>query len=474
MFEQLFDGVYKKYYYSVYLLILSLKRQMKHIHTVSFNNNEEKSKFKFKHIQDVNTLLALKIVDEKTKQKRSHVVLLVDCEHVNKPFELVNTISASTLRETYESLKKSKSKTVRTETEKSITQKVYTRTIQSVNIDETKDIIANGYKDFTIFIPKELPMNTSTDKLDSALLFKLFKMESKHYNPMVSVLKNEKYTYMDYMLELLKPYMVLVELDDFKQMQSNGNLHPKYPILFQMKNVLDNILIKSYQEIFDISHPVDMFLKNIDISDEYLSDHKLISLVIINYFKANLQKMPFQLSNIDLVKALVNDKFIDFNKDWDNTCFEQFKEKATEFIISTLNLDVDKDLDKFKFSILQRTNELVAVFKHESFQTILYKAAFFEEFMKPVYDDLSATAICKNAEAITKNMTYSKLSSFLSAIGLKLRLEQIKPILEKVSNNIKEMSTQYCAERGYNTSYLNFEYSAVLPFLLDHVLSFKD
>ena len=65
-------------------------------------------------------------------------------------------------------------------------------------------------------------------------------------------------------------------------------------------------------------------------------------------------------------------------------------------------------------------------------------------------------------------------SSFLSTIGLKLRLEQIKPILEKVSNNIKEMSTQYCAERGYNTSYLNFEYSAVLPFLLDHVLSFKD
>lgn len=480
MFEQLFDGVYKKYHYSVYLLILSLKRQMKHIHTVSFNNNEEKSKFKFKHIQDVNTLLALKIVDEKTKQKRSHVVLLVDCDHVNKPFELVNTISASTLRETYESLKKSKSKTVRTETEKSITQKVYTRTIQSVNIDEAKDIIANGYKDFTIFIPKELPMNTSTDKLDSALLFKLFKMESEHYNPMVSVLKNEKYTYMDYMLELLKPYMVLVELDDFKQMQSNGDLHPKYPILFQMKNVLDNILIKSYQEIFDISHPIDMFLKNIDISDEYLSDHKLISLVIVNYFKANLQKMPFQLSNIELVKALVNDKFIDFDKDWDNTCFEQFKEKATEFITSTLNLDVDKDLDKFDFSIQQRTNELVDVFKHESFQTIMYQSAFFEEFMKPVYDDSSVTAICKNAESIPKNMGYfkrssrSSQSSFLSAIGLKLRLEQIKPILEKVSNNIKEMSTQYCAERGYNTSYLNFEYSAVLPFLLDHVLSFKD
>ena len=95
---------------------------MKHIHTVSFNNNEEKSKFKFKHIQDINTLLTLKIVDEKTKQKRSHVVLLVDCEHVNKPFELVNTISASTLRETYESLKKSKSKTVQNmKHEKSIT-----------------------------------------------------------------------------------------------------------------------------------------------------------------------------------------------------------------------------------------------------------------------------------------------------------------------------------------------------------------
>ena len=151
-----------------------------------------------------------------------------------------------------------------------------------------------------------------------------------------------------------------------------------------------------------------------------------------------------------------------------------FKEKATEFITSTLNLDVDKDLDKFDFSIQQRTNELVAVFKHESFQTILYQSAFFEEFMKPVYDDSSVTAICKNAESIPKNMTYSKRSSFLSAIGLRLRLEQIKPTLEKVSNNIKEMSTQYCAERGYNTSYLNFEYSAVLPFLLDHVLSFKD
>ena len=68
---------------------------------------------------------------------------------------------------------------------------------------------------------------------------------------------------MDYMLELLKPYMVLVELDDFKQMQSNGDLHPKYPILFQMKNVLDNILIKSYQEIFDINHSVDIFLKTL-------------------------------------------------------------------------------------------------------------------------------------------------------------------------------------------------------------------
>lgn len=475
MFEQLFDGLYSKYHYSLHFLIFYLKRQMKCIHTISFNNNEDKSKFNFKHIQDLNTLLALKIVDEKTKQKRNHVVLLVDYEHVNKPFELVNTISASTLRETYESLKKSKSKkAVKTETEKAITQKVYTRTIQSVNIDEAKDIIANGYKDFTIFIPKELPMNTSSDKLDSALLFKLFKMESEHYNPMASLLKNEKYTYMDYMLELLKPYMVLVELDDFKQIQSNGDLHPKYPILFQMKNVLDNILIKSYQEIFDISHPVDIFLKNIDISDEYLSGQKLISLVIVNYFKANLQKMPFQISNIELVKALVNDKFIDFDKDWDNTCFEQFKEKATEFITSTLNLDVGKDLDKFNFSIQQRTNELVAVFKHESFQTILYKVAFFEEFMKPVYDDLSATAICKNAESIPKNMTYSKQSSFLSAIGLKLGLEQIKPILEKVSNNIKEMSTQYCAERGYNTRYLNFEYSAVLPFLLDHVLSFHD
>ena len=372
-------------------------------------------------------------------------------------------------------LKKSKSKkTVKTKTEKAITQKVYTRTIQSVNIDEAKDIITNGYKDFTIFIPNELPMNTSNDKLDSALLFKLFNMESKHYNPMVSVLKNEKYTYMDYMLELLKPYMVLVELDDFKQMQSNGHLHPKYPILFQMKNVLDNILIKSYQEVFNISCPVDIFLKNIDISDEYFSNHKLISHLIINYFKANLQKMPFQLSNIQLVKALVNDKFIDFDKDWDNTCFEQFKEKVTEFITSTLNLDVNKDLDKFNFSIQQRTNELVAVFKHESFQTILYKIAFFEEFMKPVYDDLSATAICKNAESIPKNITYSKQSSFLSDIGLKLGLEQIKPILEKVTNNIKEMSIQYCAERGYNTRHLNFEYSAVLPFLLDHVLSFHD
>ena len=186
-----------------------------------------------------------KIVDEKTKQKRSHVVLLVDCEHVNKPFELVNVISASTLRETYESLKKSKSKKT-VKTEKAITQTVYTRTVQSVNIDEAKDIIANGYKDFTIFIPKELPMNTSTDKLDSALLFKLFKMESKHYNPMVSVLKNEKYTYMDYMLELLKPYMVLVELDDFRQMQSNGDLHPKYPILFQMiwKNCIKFLKIR--------------------------------------------------------------------------------------------------------------------------------------------------------------------------------------------------------------------------------------
>ena len=241
-----------------------------------------------------------------------------------------------------------------------------------------------------------------------------------------------------------------------------------------MKNVLDNILIKSYQEIFDISHPVDIFLKNIDISDEYLSGQKLISLVIVNYFKANLQKMPFQLSNIQLVKALVNDKFIDFDKDWDNTCFEQFKEKATEFITSTLNLDVTKDLDKFDFSIQQRTNELVAVFKHESFQTILYQSAFFEEFMKPVYDDSSVTAICKNAESITKNTAYYKKSSFLSAIGLKLGLEQIKPILEKVTNNIKEMSIQYCAERGYNTRHLNFEYSAVLPFLLDHVLSFHD
>ena len=54
------------------------------------------------------------------------------------------------------------------------------------------------------FIPKELPMNTSTDKLDSALLFKLFKMESKHYNPMVSVLKNEKYTYNGLHVRIIK------------------------------------------------------------------------------------------------------------------------------------------------------------------------------------------------------------------------------------------------------------------------------
>ena len=96
MFEQLFDGVYKKILLQCVSFNIVFEKTNEHIHTVSFNNNEEKSKFKFKHIQDINTLLTLKIVDEKTKQKRSHVVLLVDCEHVNKPFELVNTISAST------------------------------------------------------------------------------------------------------------------------------------------------------------------------------------------------------------------------------------------------------------------------------------------------------------------------------------------------------------------------------------------
>ena len=509
MYQHLFNAFLDDYGYSLHSVVHYLAIKLSNIHTIVFNSHDDKTNFHFKQLKNTDTLLALNIVTQRTKRKLSHILTLVDNENVDNSnsVTLINPINASTLIDTYQGIMSGKTKRKTTKPKqdnpktynigldraKHINEKqqlIHSDLVTSHDNGNANNIVSNGNSDehsFVIkdnldklsslgnfiFIPMDLPIDNPHSRLDSAFAFRLIGIESATNNQMLNLF-NKYNSRFDSIFKLIDGHTVIVSNELFEQMRLDGKLHPKYPILFQVKSLLDNILIKSYQEVFSfdsLAH-LDMFTKNIEIYDGQRCSYAAIPNVIGKQLERAWGVMPFELSQSDLISLFFNDKFIDCEKDVDVSHLHEFKNKITQFISSKLQLDVNKNVDGLNFSIQKTYSEHNNLFYYDGFQVVLFAVAFMQACMQSIHENMNATNICKHFSNIAYNHIYENCNTYMSHENLTLDFDYVKNITTTVINNIMKKSEQYYLEQGYKMEYLNnSRCSTILPFVLHYVLT---
>lgn len=496
MYHNLFHSVLNNYGYNLDAFLHYLANKLSDIHTIVFNTHEEKNNFNFKQLKNTDTLLALKIVTPVTQRKLFHILTLVDDENIKHPIQLINPIDASTFINTYRIMNKNKkTKTKETkkqqdkpaihhiglERAKQINEKqqlmsydLVTSHDNAVVFDINSDMVVD--KDNFIFLPIDLPIDNPHSRLDSAFAFRLLGIACNPNNQMLNIF-NKYNIQFDSIFELIDGHTVIVSNEVFKQMQLDGKLHQKYPIIFQVKSLLDNILIKSYQEVFSFDNPLDLLTKNIEIRDENSYRYKPIPNVIGLQLANTWSVMPFDLSYSDLISLFIasNNKFIDYEKDIDVSKIYEFKNGITQFISSKLKLDVNKNVDRLNFSIQKRHSDYKNLFYYNGgFQSTLFAVAFMQACMESIHENMNVTNICKHFANIADMNLYKNCNVYMLYENLMAKLDfyYVKNITTTVINNIAKASEQYYLEQGYQMDYLNRrEISTVIPFILHYVLS---
>ena len=507
MYQHLFNAFLNDYGYSLHSVVHYLAIKLSNIHTIVFNSHDDKTNFHFKQLKNTDTLLALNIVTQRTKRKLSHILTFVDNENVDNSnsVTLINPINASTFIDTYQCImsgkSKEKTKARKIKQDKPKTYHIGLEHAKQINEKQrlsSCDLVAShgnanafvsnndsdgvAIKDNLdklsslgnfIFIPMDLPIDNPHSRLDSAFAFRLIGIESATNNQMLNLF-NKYNSRFDSIFKLIDGHTVIVSNELFEQMQLDGKLHPKYPILFQVKSLLDNILIKSYQEVFsfDSLAPLDMFTKNIEIYDGQRCSYTAIPNVIGKQLERAWGVIPFELSQSDLISLFFNDKFIDCEKDVDVSHLHEFKNKITQFISSKLQLDVNKNVDSLNFSIQILHNGYKNLFYYDGFQSVLCAVAFMQACMQAIHENMNATNICKYFANIADMKTYNNCNEYMIHEDLILNFHYVQNIATTVINNIVKASEQYYLEQGYQMDYLNMrEFTTVIPFLLHYVLS---
>lgn len=512
MYQHLFNASLNDYEYNLHSVVYYLAHKLSNIHTIVFNSHDDKNNFNFKQLKNTDTLLALNIVTQRTKRKISHILTLVDNENVDSQnsVTLINPINASTFIDTYQCImsgkSKEKTKARKTRQDKPKTYHIGLERAKQINekqrlisCDVTKshdnsnanNIVINGNNygmhsgsavqnklDQFIFIPMDLPIDNPHSRLDSAFAFRLLDIGSSINNQMCNVF-NKYNSHFDSIFKLIDGHAVIVSNEVFEQMKLDGKLHPKYPILFQVKSLLDNILIKSYQEVFSFDDfaPLDMFTKNIEIYDGNCYSYKSLPHVIVKQLTNAWGVMPFNLLYVDLIPLFFNDKFIDCEKDVDVSHLYEFKNKITQFISSKLQLDVNKNVDGLNFSIQKlynggAYNEYRNWFYYDGFQSVLFAVAFMKACMQSIHENMNATNICKYFANIADMTEYKHCNEYMIHEDLILNFDCVQNITTTVINNIVKASEQYYLEQCYQMEYINRnKFSTVTPFLLHYVLT---
>ena len=524
MYQHLFNAFLNDYGYSLHSVVHYLAIKLSNIHTIVFNSHDDKNNFHFKQLKNTDTLLALNIVTQRTKRKLSHILTFVDNENVDNSnsVTLINPINASTFIDTYQCImsgkSKEKTKARKTRQDKPKTYHIGLERAKQINEKQrliscglvtshdnsnANDIVTNGNSDDVrsyaslrsgvaiqdnfdklssldnfIFIPMDLPIDNPHSRLDSAFAFRLLDVGSSINNQMCNVF-NKYNSHFDSIFKLIDGHAVIVSNEVFEQMKLDGKLHPKYPILFQVKSLLDNILIKSYQEVFSFDDfaPLDMFTKNIEIYDGSCYSYKSLPHVIVKQLANAWGVMPFNLTYVDLIPLFFNEKFIDCDKDVDVSHLYEFKNKITQFISSKLQLDVNKNVDGLNFSIQKlynggAYNEYRNWFYYDGFQSVLFAVAFMKACIQSIHENMNATNICKHFANIADMNEYKHCNEYMIHEDLILNFDCVQNITTTVINNIVKASEQYYLEQGYQMEYINrSKFSTVTPFLLHYVLT---
>ena len=511
MYHNLFNAILSDYGYSLHSFVHYLANKLSNIHTIVFNSHDDKNNFNFKQLKNTDTLLALNIVTQRTKRKLSHILTLVDDENVDNSnsVTLINPINAATFIDTYQCIMSGKSKEKikarKTKQDKPKTYHIGLEHAKYINEKQqliscdlvtshdngnANTIVSNGNSDehsFAtqdnldklssldnfIFIPMNLPIDNPYSRLDSAFAFRLLGIESVTNNQMLNVF-NKYNSHFNSIFELIDGHAVIISNEAFEQMQLDGKLHPKYPILFQLKSLLDNILIKSYQEVFsfDSLAPLEIFTKNLEIYDGSRYSYKAIPNVIVKQLENAWGVIPFDLPHADLISLFFNDKFIDCEKDVDVSHLYEFRNKINQFISFKLQLDVNKNVDGLNFSIQKLHSKHKNLFYYDGFQSVLFAVAFMKTCMQSIHENMNVTNICKYFANIADMNIYKNRNEYMTYEDLILNFNYVKNITTTVHNNIVKASEQYYLEQCYQMEYINHgKFSTVMPFLLHYVLT---